>query len=52
MKIPGLPIGIRLPWIITIPLLIIVGLGYLIVWVVKKFRNVQEKDEAKEPVSP
>jgi hypothetical protein len=36
MKIPGLPIGIRLPWILTIPILIVYGIGLGIMWVIDR----------------
>jgi uncharacterized protein YneF (UPF0154 family) len=45
MKIPGLPIGIRLPWIVTIPLMLIVGIVWGLIWLVKRVF-------AKKPVEP
>ncbi|MDD5245331.1 MAG: hypothetical protein PHU49_15090 [Syntrophorhabdaceae bacterium] len=45
MKVPGLPIGIRLPWIITIPLMLIVGIVWGSIWVVKKLTQKPAKPE-------
>ncbi|MFA5377804.1 MAG: hypothetical protein WC455_18785 [Dehalococcoidia bacterium] len=52
MKIPFLPIGIRLPWIITIPLLLIVGIVWGLAWLVKRILNLSEKKKADPSASP